>query len=419
MEEDPSSLLWFALALLLLCSAFFSAAEVALLRITKARAESLKDSKSRAERQLYFLVNHPKDLLVTILIGNNVANIGASVLTTLLFTRLLGEQWLGAVVGGLTLVVLIFGEIFPKTIAHKHFAVLAPKFAPPLTLLRTIFYPLVYPLTKLLNALEKDGVSAKDFSDEELLALADIGHKEGSLDAEETERIANVLEFGDTTAKQVMTPRPQMNTLTTTMTLAATVKYFIAHPHSRLPVLRDGNVDRIAGIAPLKETLQWEQQHDSTTLLADLPLNGPLLISTNTPLPAVFKQMQRHRKHLAIVIDEHGGTVGLVTLEDLLEEVFGEIEDESDPHEQLVRKLAPQRYSVAAAAELEQIAKITGWQLGDTDTDTLAKLLLDQLERLPSKGETVALRGGVIATVTAVDIRRIKTVELRQAPADE
>lgn len=409
--EDPSSLSFLFLFVLLLFSAFFSGSEVSLVSISKAKARSFVLQKKRGAHSLEFLKSHPDRLLITILIGNNLVNILIPVLSTVIFTNIFGNAILGILTGILTIILLLFGEILPKSFAQKYADSVALVTAPLIVFFSQLLFPLVWPLERLLHFFGKNGNPEKIFSDEELLALAEIGEREGALEADERERIENVLEFGETVAEEVMTPRPEMDVLSDDTTLEEAIRFFLEKTHSRIPIFSE-TIDHIEGIVTLKNILKYEQSFPPHAELRDLPKNPVLTVPVSMPLEDVMKEMKWKRTHMAIVIDEHGGTAGLVTLEDLLEEVFGEIEDETDKKEEEIRQLPDGSYLVSGNTALEDIHEETGFSLPGEEADRIAKAILENLGRFPKRGETIHLTPHVYAVVEKMDGHKIRSVRL-------
>jgi CBS domain containing-hemolysin-like protein len=388
--DESSSIFYLILTFLLLFSGFFSGAEVALVSLSQAKARYLQQQKKRGAKAVEYLKNNPERLLITILVGNNVVNILIPVLSTVVFTNIFGNEILGLLTGILTIILLIFGEIVPKTLAQKHAEQFSLIAGPVIYFLSIVLTPIIWLIEKLLHVLGAKSDEQKSFTDEELIALAEIGEQEGKLESDERQRIEGVLEFGETVAEEVMTPRPEMDVLVETTTLEEAVQFFLEKTHSRIPVFSE-QIDNITGILTLKNILKFEQDFKKTTPLSALPQNPPLTVPVSMPLEEVLKEMKWKRTHIAIVIDEHGGTAGLVTLEDLLEEVFGEIEDETDERENQIKKLPDGSYFVPAQLELEQVEEQIGIKLKGDETDRVAKLVLDTLGRFPKRGERVSL----------------------------
>ncbi len=411
-SEDPASILIIIIAFLLLLSGFFSGAEVALVSTSPAKARSFVQQKRRGGIAVEYLKNNPERLLITILIGNNLVNILISVLSTVAFTAMFGNQILGILTGILTLLVLIFGEIIPKTLAQRSADRVSLITAPAIVLLTKILFPVVWLFEKMLHAFGGNArVNEKTFSDHELLALAEIGEEEGGLEADERDRIEGVLEFGETVAEEVMTPRPAMDVLPDTTTLDEAVEFFLEKTHSRIPVFHN-TIDQISGILTLRNILKYEQNFPKSTPIANLSIPPPLTVPVSMPLEDVLKEMKWRKTHMAIVIDEHGGTAGLVTLEDMLEEVFGEIEDETDREELSIKRLQDGSYLVLGSAEIGEIMEETDIEIPGEESTRIAKIVLARLGRFPKRGESIEITKSLTAVVEKMNGHKIHSLRL-------
>lgn len=408
--DDPSSIYYFVLVLLLLCSGFYAGAEVALISMSPAKARFLTQQKKRGSLAMDYLKKNPEKLLITVLVMNNIVNIVIPVLATVIFTQIFGNQILGLLTGVLTLLMIIFGEIVPKTFAQKHSEAFGLFSAPIIFWNSKIIAPIIWLISRLLKLLGANQTSVT-FSDEELIALAEIGEEEGVLESDERNRIEGVLEFGDTTAEEVMTARPDMDMLSDTKTIAEAVDFFLEKTHSRIPVYRD-TIDDIVGILTLKNILKFQRNFPKNTPLSKLPTQAPLTIPISMALEDVLNEMKWRRTHMAIVIDEHGGTAGLVTLEDLLEEVFGEIEDETDREEPIIKKLPDKSFLVRGSAEISEVTDATGFHIPGEEGERMAKVILDALGRFPKRGESIAITDHLIGIVEKMHGHKIQSIRL-------
>ncbi len=411
MDPDQPLSAFIILFVLLLLSGFFSGAEVALVSLSPAKVRSFVQQKKKGAKAVEYLKSRPERLLIIILLGNNLVNILIPVLSTVLFTKIFGDAIIGVMTGLLTIVLLIFGEIVPKTFAQKYSEKFSLICGPIVYWIGRILYPIVFLLEKLITSLGPKEAIEKLFSDEELLALAEIGEEEGGLEADERERIENVLEFGDTIVEDIMTPRPDMDVLPETATLQEAIEFFLKKTHSRIPVYGD-TIDQINGIVTLKDILQFEQKYPPETTLSKLPKNPVLTVPTSMILEDILREMKWRRTHLAIVIDEHGGTVGLVTLEDLLEEVFGEIEDETDQKEVEIKKLPDGSYLVPGKMEIGEIKEASGIKIPGDENMRIAKIILDTLGRFPKRGEKIDISPDLYAVVEKMNEYKIESLRL-------
>ena len=334
--------------------------------------------------------------LITILVGNNFVNIAAAALTTVIVTERYGSTAVGAATGILTLLVLIFGEIVPKSLATAYTKQLSLIFAPPLYLLTLILIPIIWILDKLVQILLTlvGSGKQKQVTDEELIAMAAIGEEEGSIDEHERELIENVLEFNDIRVEEIMTPRVHINAMPETYNLDEATKFVIHHTHSRIPVYRR-TIDNISGIVSLKELLKQlhdEDQKDLTSItLRQVDLMNPLKVAGSTPIHELFHQFKSKKTHMAIVLDEHGGTAGLITMEDLLEEIVGDIEDEEDQEDNRIKALANGEYEFSGRVELDELTELTDLEFDYPEYKTLNFLFTEKLGHLPKKGQKIII----------------------------
>lgn len=389
-DPEPSNLIILFLFISFVLSGFFSASEVALLTLSDAKVRLLSAQKKVGSKSLKWLKDHPDNLIITILIGNNFVNIIASVLATVYVTKKFGSQFLGVATGALTLLILVFGEIIPKIFAQHHSKAFALFCSPILRNLERVLFPLVWLLEKLVKLLKKE--SKKHFTEEELegelIALAEIGEEGGALGKGERDIIENILEFSDTTVEEVMTPRPKIDAINEKSTLDEAVKFAIEQSHSRIPVFKK-TIDNITGIITIRDLLKYHKEYDGQTKLSELDLRKAFTLPYTRKISEALKDFQKHKVQIGIVYDEHGGVEGLVTLEDLVEEVFGEIEDESDISQMLIKKVAQNSWRILGSATVEEIEEKINIKLDDDTSKTISLLVLERLERFPLQGEKV------------------------------
>lgn len=409
MDEPPSAMLLLLMVLVVL-SSFFSGSEAALLSIGRAKVRALKESGKRGAWCLEHLKRHPKKLIITILIGNNIVNVLLPVLATVVATHQFGDHVLGIVTGILTLILLIFGEIIPKNVGQlysERFSLIA---APILYGLSYVLFPVVWVFEKLSDLM----VSKKShdpITEDEVLAMVSLGAEGGAIEQEERELIENVLEFTDTTAEQVMIPRIDMEVMEGTTTLGEAVEFFISHTHSRIPVYQE-NIDQITGIITIKQTLKSWRQYEEDKLIKNLELKTPLFVPITKKIADIFRMFQQSRMHMAIVVDEHGGTAGIITMEDILEEVFGEITDESDDDAMVIRKLSDTSWSVPGNIELEDISSDMGLDLGDdTEAKSLSLFILEKTQDIPDRGDIIHADNADLV-IEKMDGRKIDRVRI-------
>ncbi len=409
MEEPPSQIL-FVLALLIILSGFFSGSEAALLSIGRAKVRALREQKRRGSKALEWLKNHPKRLIITILVGNNIVNVLISVLATFWATKAFGSHVLGIVTGILTLLILVFGEIIPKNMGQLHNEKFSLFVAPILRILSKCLFPIVWTLEKFSDSM----VSKKKqdpITEDEVLAMVSLGAEGGAIEDEEKELIENVLEFTDTITEEVMTPRTTMEVMESDTTLAEAIDFFITYSHSRIPIYED-TIDNIIGILTMKQALKAWKQNEKNKILKNLDLKKPLFIPTTKKIANVFRSFQLQRIHMGIAVDEHGGTAGIITMEDILEEVFGEIIDETDIDDVPIKKIAENAWIVLADIHLHDLEDRIGIVLDTQDSEkTISRFLLEKHQDIPERGEIIEL-ANVRLVVEKMDGHKIEKVRI-------
>ncbi len=421
MDDEPSRLILPLLILNFFLSAFFSSAEVALLGISDAKTRSLKSNKKKGSRSLLWLKKNPEKLIITILIGNNIANITATTLTTVYVTAKFGDTYVGLAAGILTLAVLIFGEILPKTIAQQRSVQLGLIVAPIIRNLTRFLFPLVWFLarfTQLVQKSEKQKLKEEEV-ESELIALAEMGEEDGVLETTEKEIIENHLEFADTTAEEVMIPRTKIDALSDQITLEEATKFVIEHSHSRLPIYHE-SIDQVVGIVTIRDLLGFKDKFDKTKKLAELNLRKPFFVPRTRKVSEAFKDFQKQKVPIAIVVDEHGGTDGLITMEDLIEEILGDIEDESDIQEILISKITKNSWSVDGAVTAEDLEKETGFNIVDAEDESksISLLVLEKIGGFPQVEQKIEFDNNFEVIIEKMQDNKIDLVKIIQKKND-
>ena len=422
------------LVVLLGLSALFSGSEVALFSISPAGREALTDDESRAARRIQWMLDRPRSLLITILLLNTMANVGAAILSAVLTVEAAQSfGWSETValvleVAALTFVLLVVSEVAPKLAASRNPVAFAKRSS-------ILLYPLarfLAPLTTLMAHgtawLQKHLRSpARPLSSEDVKTMADVGEAQGSLEEEERALIHSILEFGETTVREVMISRVDMIALPDTATLAEALQLIRDSGHSRLPLFRD-HLDNILGVIYAKDLLPYlshngtrnGDNHERPLDLEKLA-RQPRFVPLSKKLDDMLEDFQEHRTHMAIVVDEYGGTAGLVTLEDLLEEVVGEIWDELDaPEETLIRAAGSNKWHVEARIDLDDLVEALGVDIDteEFDFETLGGLVFHLAGEIPSPGD-VFTHGRLQLRVESVEQHRIRHVLVTLLPEKE
>lgn len=399
---------YFLLVILLLLSAFFSSSETALFSLSMIQARTLLNQKKKGAKTLYKLKQNPKRLIVTILLGNNLVNIGASVLATVISTNLFGSKGAGIAVGIMTFLILVFGEIIPKSIATTTAEKLSLVVAKPILFFMYLLWPLVWLFEQVAKI---SGPTKALVSEEQIKTMATMGLEAGILKKEEKEIIEKAVEFADVTAEDVMTPRVDMFVLDGNLNLDDALSSITKSPFSRIPVYL-GNKDNIIGVLYAKDVLKHIAESREMIKLKELA-KKPFFVPEQMPIDKLFKEFQKKHIQIAIVVDEHGGVVGLATMEDLLEELVGEIIDETDISKELIMRLDKKTILVDGDTEIDAINNFFNVKIPGKGTDTISAVILDKIGRIPQKDEKINI-GNLTLTIKNVTDREIKKVKIEK-----
>ena len=413
---DGSIVLLVVLILMVILSAYFSATETAFTSLNRIRLRSKADNGDRRARLVLDLSENYDRLLSTILIGNNIVNNVATTLSAVLFIDLLGSSTGPAVsTVVLTVVILIFGEISPKSLAKEAPEAFARFSAPILRVLLAILTPLNFIFTqwkKLLGLLfrRKD---AEGITDEELMTIVSEAEDQGGLDEDEGQLIRSAIRFDDLEAGDILTPRVDIVALEDTATMDEAAALFAEEGYSRLPVYHE-NLDNIVGVIHQKDLFS-ARYHGRADLSA---LIHPVLhITATAKIDELMRQFQRTKTHMAIVVDEYGGTDGLLTLEDVVEELVGEIWDEHDEVVEQFRRQDDGSYLIDGSADVDRMLDLFSLK-EESDSATVSGWVLDKLGHIPETGERFAC-DGLAVTVTRVQHHRVLEIQVRPLPAAE
>lgn len=402
------------LVILLSLSAFFSSAETALTTVNRLRVRALVDDGDPRAIILAKVIDNPGKLLSAILIGNNIVNISASSLATVLATRAFGDAGAGIATGIMTLLVLIFGEVTPKTMASLKAEKVALDYAKIVYGIMVAFTPLIYILDFLsggiLRLLGVDPNNRDDsVTEEDLRTIVEAGHEDGVLEPEEHKMINNVFDFGDHQAKDIMVPRVDMCFLKIDATYEETMEVYKEEKFTRIPVYEETR-DNVVGILNVKDLLLYnkEQEFHVRDFLREAYFTYEFKNTSE-----LMMEMRKNSISIAVVLDEYGSTAGLVTLEDLLEEIVGDIRDEFDEAEdEEVQQLGEREYLVEGSCKLEDLNDMISLGIESEDYDSIGGIIIEALEHLPSEGEEVTTENNVRLIVEKVDKNRIEKVHI-------
>lgn len=352
---------------------------------------TLADDGRKAAKLVLKLEEKNTKMLSAILIGNNIVNLSASALSAKFVNIQFGNSYLTAATGILTFLVIIFGEIVPKTAASIHADGLAMFYAPLVYGFMTVMTPVIW----LVNGIARvflflfriDTKKAAVITEDELLTYVDVSHEEGVIESDEREMIANVVDFGDSLAKDVMVPRIDVDFVNVQANYDEVVEAFRENNYSRLPVYR-GSRDNVVGILFLKDFFRYQGEQKAFSVAGTM--RKPFFTFEFKKTSDLLAELRKESVTIAVVLDEYGATAGIITLEDLLEEIVGEIRDEYDADEEdEIRKVSDTEYIVHGNARLEDINETLGLHLESDDYDSIAGHLIHLLEHLPSTGERI------------------------------
>lgn len=416
------SVFWLNLAVFLfflLLSGFFSSSETAFTAANQIKLRNLVTTKPRLAKRIQFIYRSPKRLLTGILLGNNLANVAATTFATAVLLDLfrssgLSNAWsLGIITVFITIALLIIGEITPKTLALKHPETTAILYSRPIHVFLLFFAPIIKVfewitkgLTWVLRASNTEDQSVVTL--EEIKVMMEMGNEEGVIEPEKTEMLTSIFEFSDTVVREIMTPRTDAVCMNVNSTIRDVIELITDKGHSRIPVYEE-KVDNILGIVYAKDLLNVSMADRGESVRRFM--RECVFIPESKNIEMLLQQMKRAKFHIAIVVDEYGGMAGLVTLEDIIEEIIGEIQDEYDQEEsELILDLGEGRYLADAAIHIDTIGHYFGIEFPETDDyDTLGGFTLSLFGKFPAKGEEVQYN---CLNIRVKDIRKRRLLKL-------
>ncbi len=405
-----------SLLVLLALSSFFSSSETALTTVNKIRMRTLSENGDKKAERVLHITNDSGKMLSAILIGNNIVNLSASSIATSLAIRYFGSVGAGIATGILTILILIFGEVTPKTMATLEADRLALKCARAIEVIMFLLTPAIFVINRLsmgvLLLLHIDpNASSKLMTEEELRTIVDVGQESGVIEHEERNMIHNVFDFGDSEAKEVMIPRIDMTFVQADSTYDELIDIFREDKFTRLPVYEE-STDNVIGIINMKDLLLYDNDKEHFSI-RDF-LREPYFTFEHKNTADLFIEMRQSSISLAIVLDEYGVTAGLITLEDLLEEIVGEIRDEYDADEEdAITALNDREYMVLGSTHLDDVNDELGLHLESDDYDTIGGYCLGQLDHLPTKNEIILTDDNTLLKIARVDKNRIEQVYIK------
>jgi len=409
------------LMILLALSAFFSGAETALFSLNKLHLKKLQRKEQTLQvESIVKLLDDPQKTLITILIGNMFVNITASSLATYLAIKLFGNIGVGIASGFMVFMILVFGEVVPKSLAITQAEKISKRVARTIELLSMILFPLVKLLKLLINGLYNlfrmnKNRGKKEITEEDLITLINVGKDEGVIEEQEKKMIKNIFEFGDTTVKEVMIPRVDIDFAPHDISLTSIVNMIKKSGHSRIPVY-EGTIDNIIGILYVKDILKIYRELFQLKEIFDVKkiLRKAYFVPENKKIDELLDIFQKDRIQIAIVIDEYSGTDGLVTMEDVLEEIVGEIIDEYDKEIELFKKIDENTFIADGMINIDKINEILHVKIPEDDFETLGGFIYKLIEKVPREEEEIIYKNIkiIIKRVIKNRIKRVKIIKL-------
>ena len=408
----------FAIIIVLLAfSAFFSASEMALTSVSKTRMQIIAEDYPFMMSLVEWLYDERPRVISSILVGNNLVNVAASAVATAIATGIFRKHGVMAAVSVMSVLIIFLGEVLPKCLAMAKGETLLLFAAPLLRVCCFLFMPFTSLLTALSTFLGK--LTGIDFSmrdsfvtRDEIGQVVKIGEASGALEENERQMIDGVIAFDEIRVSEIMVPRTKMHLLESDKTVDEALLYIQEMGDSRIPVYTE-TPDHIEGIVLIKDLLSAFNQGKKDSLVTEV-MRQPLFVPETMFVPRLFKLMQKKRMHMAIVIDEYGGTAGLITMEDLLEEIVGEIQDEYDREDLPVTKLANGSFRALAEASLEEVNDALGSDFENEDVDSLGGFLLDRFGNFPMQGQTIVIDGWRF-TIAEMGEHKINIVSIQKA----
>lgn len=411
--EQIVQLIVFIICILL--SSFFSSAETALMSVNKIRIRNMVDEKVRGAQTVHLLLEDSSKLLGSILVGNNLVNIGASALATSLSIHFFGNTGVGIATGVVTLLVLIFGEITPKSLAAENAESLSLKIAPIVYFLVKVLSPVTTVLLLITNGIIKmlGGKIDEDkpfVTQEELLTLVNVGHEEGVLEYSEREMLENVFEFKSSQVRSVMTPRTDVVAIDIDIEYEDLLNMFRDEQYSRLPVY-EGSIDKIIGLLHVRDFINIKLADEFFNIRDHIREVFWTFEAQNTM--TLLQELRSEKLYMAVVLDEYGGTSGIITIEDIVEEIIGEIEDEYDMEAIEVRQLSEDSFLAEGSAKIDFVNEIADLEIPEDDFDTLGGFYLDEAGKIPDEGDSIEFEGARFV-VMEMDKNRIEKIKIER-----
>ncbi len=412
---DPSSWQIILLIVLIFLSALFSSAETAFTAVNKLKLRHMAEEGNKRAKRTLRLVENPSKIISTLLIGNNIVNIFASALTTLIAIEKFGYNATALATSLLTIVIIIFGEITPKSFATQYAERVAMAFSKPVGILMVILTPLViifYSIASFIIRLFGGNINQGHplVTEEELKTMVDVGSEEGVFEEDEKEMLFNIFDFGDLQVKDVMVQRVDVTAIDVDADLDEVMEIVASEQFSRFPVYGE-DIDDIIGILNVKDLL-FLSDEDKKSFDLRKYIREPYYAYEFKRITELFKELKKNRTHISVILDEYGGTVGIATIEDLLEEIVGEIDDEYDDDREMdIETIKKNEYVVSGSYRLDELNENIGTHIESEEFDSIGGYLIGILGTFPENGEIIET-DGIKFIVDEVDKNRIKKIRM-------
>lgn len=380
------------LGVLIVFSAIFSGMETALMAVSRVKVNSLVEQKKKGSLALQRIKSNTHKLIITILIGNNLINIGAASLATVTFMEIFGSGGVGIATGIMTFMILVFGEITPKTFAAQNASKISLTVARPLEILMKLIAPIVWFFEKITGFVNRlsGNQKGKEISEEDLKSFLSMGRKEGVLDKDEAEMMNNILEFRDTKVDEVMTAEDEVEMLDGTKTIAQVLEFVVKSPFSRYPVYLKER-DNVIGIVDVDDILK--AIHEKKTIKKLKSISKPVyFVPESKEVDDLLSELEERHEKIALVVNEYQDIIGLVSIEDILEEIVGDVFDKSKRRSSYIKKINEKLFKAVAKVPLEEVNRVLDVNLESVSSNTLAGLIQDKLQRIPKVGDKVKVR---------------------------
>lgn len=416
MDSTGSIVIQIALLVVLLIgSGFFSASETSLMSLSKIRIRHMQEENVKGAKLVSKLTEDSNKLLSSILVGNNIVNIAATSISTALFTSLIpGASGVAVATALMTILVLIFGEITPKTIASNNSEKVAIFVSKPIRIIIIILSPVVWVFNIITNFIFrvfgiKTNIGQPYITEEELKTMVNVSHEEGVLEIEERQIINNVFQFGDMQAKEAMVQRLDMVCINVEESYEEIIKNFKIEQFSRMPVYEE-SVDDIIGIVNIKDIVFLSDEEIKAFDIRNYT-REPFFTYEFKKITQLLEEMKKEKSQMAIVVDEYGGTAGLITIEDLVEQIVGDIEDEYDEEYDEIQVIKEDEYIVEGSTKISDVNELIGINLESEEFDSIGGFIIGYLRRLPEEDEVIEV-GNIKLCIESLDKNRIKKIRV-------